>query len=84
MKKLRKVDTAKRKQDRKDAKKVLETHAAMFLDHSKECCLCKTEFIRSRETVKTWHITVHGERVRLTCPDCWSIIQEGLERVQED
>ena len=83
MKKLRKVDTAKRKQDRKDAKKALETHAAMFLDHSKECCLCETEFIRSRKTVKTWHVTVHGERVRLTCPDCWGTINEVLENLDE-
>jgi len=82
--KIRKVDSNKRKKDRKAAKQQLEKQAAAFLNHPKECCVCKSPFERNKETVKSWHVVVREERVRLTCPDCWSTIQEGLERVQDD
>lgn len=78
MKKLRKVNKEKRKQ----ARKKLKSDTNMFLDHPKECCVCKTEFERNHETVKTWHVTVVEKRVRLTCPDCWEVfgkIKEELE-----
>ena len=79
MKKLRKVNTRKRKQERKDAVEALQKKTAAFLDHPKECCVCSAEFKRTRQTVKTWQVTVRENRVRLTCPDCWGKIQEVLE-----
>jgi len=85
MKKIRKVNTKKRKKDRKEAKEKLERQAAAFLDHPKECCVCKTEFERTHETVKTWQVTVVEDRVRLTCPDCWEVfskVKEGLENIE--
>lgn len=79
MKKLRKVNTRKRKQARKDAIEALEKKTAAFLDHPKECCICEAAFVRTRETVKTWQVTIREKRVRLTCPDCWGKISEVLE-----
>jgi len=78
MKKLRKVDTNKRKRERKDVKKALERKAAMFLNHTKECCVCQQPFERTKETVKTWHVVVREERVRLTCPPCWDTVQKAV------
>jgi|TARA_B100002019_G_C20859512_1_gene398567 hypothetical protein len=85
MKKIRKVNTNKRKKDRKEAQKRLEKQTAAFLDHPKECCVCKAQFERNHETVKTWHVTVVEDRVRLTCPDCWEVfskVNEALENLE--
>ncbi len=78
--KLRKVNTKKRKRLRKEATQKLQKQAAAILDHPKECCVCHTEFVRNKETVQSWHVTVYEERVRLTCPHCWGTISEVLER----
>ena len=82
MKKIRKVNTKKRKKERKEAKERLERQATAFLDHPKECCVCKTEFVRNHETVKTWQVSVVEGRVRLTCPICWGKITEALENIE--
>ena len=82
MKKITKVNTNKRKKDRKEAQKRLEKQTAAFLDHPKECCVCKTEFERTHETVKTWQVSVVEDRVRLTCPDCWGIINKAMENLE--
>ena len=82
MKKVRKVNTKKRKKDRKEAKERLERQATAFLDHPKECCVCKAEFVRDHETVKTWQVSVVEDRVRLTCPICWGKITEALENIE--
>lgn len=79
MRKLRKVNTNKRKKERKEAQERLQKQTAAFLDHPKECCVCKFEFKRTKETVKTWQVVIRENRVRLTCPKCWSIIQEVVE-----
>jgi len=79
MKKLRKVDTMRRKKQRKDAQKILERKAASLLNHPKECCICGLQFERTKETVKTWQIIIREERVRLTCPNCWGTISEVLK-----
>jgi len=84
MKKLRKVSTVKRKQDRKDVQERLKAQTSVFSKHPKDCCVCQKEFVRNNINVKTWQVTIREERVRLTCPDCWSIIQEGIERIQND
>ena len=81
-KKIRKHIPGKKKQERKEAKERLEKQAAAFLDHPKECCVCKTEFERTHETVKTWQVSVVEDRVRLTCPDCWGKINEVLENIE--
>jgi len=79
MKKLRKVIPGKRKQDRKSAEEKMERQAALFAKHPTECCVCKAEFERTKETVLSWQVTINEERVRLTCPKCWGIIQEVVE-----
>jgi len=77
--KIRKVDSHKRKKARKDAQEALQQKTAAFLDHPKECCICKAAFERNKETVKTWHVVVNEKRVRLTCPSCWGKINDILE-----
>jgi hypothetical protein len=84
MKKLRKVNTAKRKAARKNVEKQLAEQTALMMKHPKECCMCKALFERNRETVKTWHVTIREERVHLTCPGCWGVINEVLETRNED
>jgi len=83
MKKLRKVNTKKRKQARKDAQEALASQAALMQSHPTECCLCQSPFTRTHETVKSWHVTIKEERVRLTCPDCWSTIKEVVAKEQK-
>jgi galactose-1-phosphate uridylyltransferase len=82
VKKIRKHIPGKRKREKKEANERLEKQAAAFLDHPKECCVCKTEFERTHETVKTWQVSVVEDRVRLTCPDCWGKINEVLENIE--
>jgi hypothetical protein len=77
--KIRKVNSNARKKERKNAQLKLQKQTTAFLNHPKECCVCKTEFERTTETVKTWQVIIREERVRLTCPKCWSIIQEVVE-----
>ena len=79
MKKLRRVNTQKRKTERKLAQERMEKQAASFARHPKECCVCGMPFERNHTTVKTWHVVVKGEKTFLTCPDCWGRIQEKLE-----
>tara|TARA_R100000008_G_C3534629_1_gene141277 strand:- start:341 stop:595 length:255 start_codon:yes stop_codon:yes gene_type:complete len=78
--KIRKVNTNKRKKERKDARRQLEKQAAAFLDHPTECSVCKAPFTRTKETVKEWHVVVRSDRVRLACPRCWGLVEERLEQ----
>ena len=78
--KLRKVNTKKRKKERKDAEQQLAKQAASILNHPKHCCVCDAEFHRNQETVQTWQVVVREERERLTCPACWGRINEALEK----
>ncbi|MEE8323892.1 MAG: hypothetical protein V3R57_09750 [Candidatus Bathyarchaeia archaeon] len=79
MKKIRKVNTKKRKKERKAAQARLEAQTAAFLQHPTECCVYKVEFERTKETVATWQVTIREKRIRLTCPKCWDIIKKALE-----
>jgi len=79
MKKLRKTTPGKRKQDRKGAEEEMKRKVALFAQHPTDCCVCKSPFERNKETVKSWRVVVREERVRLTCPKCWGIIQEAME-----
>jgi len=83
MRKIRKVDTNKRKKDRKKAEQQLQETTAAFLRHPKECCVCKTPFERNKETVLSWQVVVREDRVRLTCPSCWKAVNEAIEKVAE-
>jgi predicted RNA-binding Zn-ribbon protein involved in translation (DUF1610 family) len=84
MKKLRKVNTTKRKQSHKNAQENMERQTALFAKHPTECCVCKEQFERTKETVISWQVTIREDRVHLTCPKCWGIIQERVERIQND
>jgi hypothetical protein len=79
MKKLRKTTPGKRKQERKNAEEEMQRKVALFAQHPTDCCVCKTVFERTKETVLTWQVTINENRVRLTCPDCWGIINQALE-----
>jgi tRNA U54 and U55 pseudouridine synthase Pus10 len=74
------VNTAKRKQERKEAKKKLEVQISLMREHPKECCICHDVFERTEQTVKTWKVTVLHEKkvVRLVCPGCWESVGEVL------
>ena len=78
--KLRKVNTKKRKKDRRDAQERLEKQTAGFLNHPKECCVCKKAFERTREAIREWHVVIREDKVRLACPRCWSMVEEALEK----
>jgi len=78
VKKLRKVNKAKRKESRKAVEERLASQASLMMKHPKECCLCDTPFVRTKETVLTWRVTVNSERVRLTCPDCSALVDETI------
>jgi len=82
MKKLRRIKPGQRKRERREAQAELQKRAAAFLDHSTECAVCGTEFERNAETVKTWQVMVKEDRVRLTCPRCWDLVLERLEKEQ--
>ena len=83
MKKIRKVNTKKRKRRKKDAQQAVAARTAQILDHPMECCVCDTLFERTQETVRSWQVTVVKERVRLTCPQCWGTITETVEKLNE-
>ena len=82
MKKLRKVNTSKRKRDRKKAQDRLAQRTAMMLSHPTECCACETPFVRSHDTVKSWNVTINESRIRLTCPGCWRQLEDALEKLK--
>jgi|TARA_Y100000310_G_scaffold307821_1_gene350270 hypothetical protein len=76
--KLRKVDTAKRKRERKETQEELQKRTSMFLDVPEECCTCSAKFDKkSKEMADTWHVVVFEERkvIRLSCPSCWEQVQ---------
>ena len=79
MKKLRKVNTTKRKK----LQKKLQAQTSLMMKHPTECCVCHDEFKRTPESVVEWKIVVREKRVRLTCPHCWGKIEEALV-TQED
>ena len=84
--KIKKTNTAKRKEKRKKAEQRLAEEASAMMNHPTECCVCKQAFVRDHETVKTWMVTVMEETkvVYLTCPPCWSGVVEIAERKKND
>ena len=84
MKKIRKVKRGARKRARKDAEKALQSAAAMFLDHPRECCVCADPFERTKETVISWQVVTRENRVRLTCPNCWALVETVVKEDPEE
>jgi aspartate carbamoyltransferase regulatory subunit len=74
---------AARKQKKKATQNQLKVQTEQILNHPTECCICASPFERTVETVQTWMVTVREERVRLTCPYCWSIIAEAIENLED-
>ena len=77
--KLRKSKSKARKGREQKAMAAIERQAKLIAEHPTECCLCDRPFERTTETVKTWHVVVNEERVRLTCPPCWKLVTHTLE-----
>ena len=77
--KLRKRKSKKTSTDHAEAMEAIERQARLIASHPTECCICDRPFERTIETVKTWHVVVNEERVRLTCPPCWGLIRHTLE-----
>ena len=78
--KIRRVNTKKRKKERKEAMKRIQEQTAAFLDHPTECSVCKAPFTRDKKTVKEWQVMVRGDKVHLACPRCWGLVQQRLEQ----
>jgi hypothetical protein len=78
MKKIRKVNTAKRKKEAKEAQERLAARTSLLLNMPEECCVCTAAFDKkSREMAQTWHVVVYEEKkkVHLTCPTCWRAVE---------
>jgi len=81
--KVRKGNKVKRKAKRKVAEEKLSSQASLMMKHPMECCLCDAPFVRTKETVLTWQVTVNAERVRLTCPKCSALVEKTIGRYNE-
>lgn len=85
--KIREVDTAKRKKERKRTQQVLEQRTSLFLNTPEKCCLCEAAFDKkSKKMAQTWHIVVYEDRkvMRLTCPDCQKKVDNAMEKINAD
>ena len=83
MKKIRKVNTAKRKKEIKEAQARLATRTSMLLNVPEKCCVCETKFDKkSREMANTWHVVVmeQKKKIHLTCPSCWKAVEREAEK----
>ena len=87
MKKIRKINTSKRKKEIKETQKQLAARTSMLLNIPEKCCVCETQFNKkSREMATTWHVVVFEEKkkVHLTCPTCWHAVEKMTEEINED
>tara|TARA_R110000824_G_scaffold65952_8_gene171422 strand:+ start:4147 stop:4407 length:261 start_codon:yes stop_codon:yes gene_type:complete len=83
MKKLRKVNTSKRKKEIKETQKQLAERAGMMLDMPEECCVCSSPFDKkNKEMATTWHVVVMDKKkkIYLTCPSCWKAVKEEANK----
>lgn len=84
--KLRKVNTQRRKQERREAERNLKRRANMLLDIDENCCVCDAAFDKkNKEMATTWHVVVYEAKgvARLTCPNCWSKVEEAVQKKKE-
>jgi len=83
MKKIKKVDTNRRKKERKEVQEKMQRTVGAMLSLPDECGVCKTFFDKkSKEMADTWHVMVYEQKnkIYLTCPSCWDkvkVIAEG-------
>jgi phosphoserine aminotransferase len=83
MKKIRKVNTSKRKKEFKKAQKQLAERTSMLLNVPEKCCVCESQFDKkSKEMAMTWHVVVMEEKksIYLTCPVCWGAVEEMAKK----
>jgi len=83
MKKLRKVNTSKRKKEIKETQKQLAARAGMMLNMPEGCCVCASLFDKkSKEMAMTWHVVVldKKKKIYLTCPTCWEAVKEEANK----
>ena len=81
MKKIRKIDKKKRKEEHRLAQQNLKRTVGSMLNMPGECALCHTPFDKkNKEMAFTWNVTVYEQKnkIYLTCPPCWEKI-EGPE-----
>jgi hypothetical protein len=86
MKKIRKINTSRRKKDIKEAQKHLAERTSLFLGLADACCVCQAPFDKkSKEMAQTWHVVVYEEKrkVHLTCPLCWRAVEVLAEEINE-
>jgi hypothetical protein len=84
MPKIRKLNAAKRKKERKKAKETLKRRTGLLLNMPEKCCVCEIEFDKkSKDMAQTWHVVVFEERkvVRLTCPPCWQKVENNIGEI---
>jgi len=84
MKKLRKIDTSKRKKEAKEAQQRLAARTSLLLNMPQKCCVCETDFDKkNKEMAMTWHVVVYEEKnkIHLTCPICWQAIEQLTEEI---
>ena len=84
--KLRKVNMQQRKKDRREAQRKLKQRTSMLLDIDENCCVCRAPFDKkNKEMATTWHVVVYEAKgvARLTCPDCWSKVEEVVQKEKE-
>ena len=84
--KLRKVNMQQRKKERREAQRKLKQRTSMLLDIDENCCVCRAPFDKkNKEMATTWHVVVYEAKgvARLTCPDCWSKVEEVVQKEKE-
>ena len=87
MKKIRKINTNKRKKERKEKQKALQRNINLMLDFPEECYVCEKLFDKKdRKMAQTWNVTIFESKeiIRLTCPGCWGKVKDIIEREVED
>ena len=83
MKKIRKIDTNKRKKARKEKQRILQKNINLMLGLPEECCVCEKLFDKKdKKMAQTWNVTVFESKstIRLTCPSCWGKVKDIIEK----
>ena len=82
----RKQRRATAKQAKSEGNKELATKIALFDKLPNKCLACQKEFDKqNKEMVMSWTVIVKEEenKIRLYCPDCWTMAQEVLKNFAE-
>ena len=87
MKKIRKVNTKKRKQEFRHAQQNLQQAVGSMLNMPTECTLCHAPFDKkSKDMATTWVVTTYQEKnkIYLTCPPCWETVRNVAQENSND